>query len=154
MLNEDRKRLIATVCLGLCLFISALNWMLMKFGGLAATLGLDLDLNNYRWIVSAYLIAEVTMIPITGKLIDHFGVKKIIPIAAIIFILGEVFCGCSLTILDLCLFRGVAGIGAGMIFAIAFSYVGIAYKNGHRNIAHEIMTAAFAVGSLYGTMIG
>lgn len=154
MIDADKKKMITTVCIGICLFISALNWMLMKFGGIAGMVSMDFDLHNFRWIVSAYLIAEVTMIPITGKLIDRYGEKHIIAFGAIIFVLGAVFGGCARTTVDLIMFRVIQGVGAGMIFSIAFSYVGRAYKNHERNMAHEIMTAAFAVGSLFGTMVG
>lgn len=149
---------VAIANIGMCLFISAMSWMMMKMGSLLVIgeLGQSIaeNLELYPWIVSGYIICEIAMIPLSGKLIDHYGEKPVLATGAILFILGAVFGATAFTINDLIFFRCLQGLGAGMVFAVAFSCVGRMFPNHKRNIAHEVMTAAFAVGSLFGTMIG
>src|SRR5215469_14722730 len=46
-------------------------------------------LDRYTWVVTAYVLASMTMIPIVGKLSDQFGRKW--------FLLGSLLAGASQT---------------------------------------------------------
>ena len=70
-------------------------------------------LDQYAWVVTAYLLASTTVMPIVGKLSDTFGRKRFILAGIGLFLLGSALAGTSQTMTQLILFRGLQGIGAG-----------------------------------------
>src|SRR5205823_3342159 len=68
----------------------------------------------YPWVLTAYLLASTTMVPIVGKLSDQFGRKWFLIAGVLIFLIGSVLAGISQTMNDLILFRGLQGLGAGI----------------------------------------
>lgn len=101
------------------------------------------------WILSMYIVAEVAILPLAGKCIDVHGPRKVLLAAIPVFIIGAVVCIFSNGIDMLIVARAVQGIGAGMAFAVCLAYIGIFYPRSKRGKPHELMTAAFAFGSLY-----
>ncbi|MGH2517077.1 MAG: MFS transporter, partial [Ktedonobacterales bacterium] len=58
------------------------------------------DLNGfdrYTWVVTAYLLAETTVIPIVGKLSDQFGRKWFLVAGVVVFLVGSALSGTSQT---------------------------------------------------------
>ena len=153
MTPEERSRAIAMWGIALCLFAAAAGWMFMRFGQAWSVADLP-ESENITRIVPAYIITEVAMIPVGGKLIDIYGCKRILVIAPIIFIIASMLCILSLSVEMLVVFRLIQGIGAGMVLALAFTAVGRLYAPTKRGKCHELMTGSFAFGSLFGSAIG
>jgi MFS family permease len=47
-------------------------------------------LDRYSWVVTAYILATMTMIPIVGKLSDQFGRKWFLLSGTVLFLLGSI----------------------------------------------------------------
>ena len=80
--------------------------------------------SQYTWVTTAYIITSAVTVPITGKLTDIYGRKFFYLGGLVIFILGSVLCGLSNTMNQIIIFRGLQGIGAGVIMANAFTVIG------------------------------
>jgi MFS family permease len=50
-------------------------------------------LDRYSWVVTAYILASMTMIPIVGKLSDQFGRKWFLLSGTLLFLLGSILAG-------------------------------------------------------------
>ncbi len=50
-------------------------------------------LDRYSWVVTAYILASMTMIPIVGKFSDQFGRKWFLLSGTLLFLLGSI-CVC------------------------------------------------------------
>src|ERR1700678_1179606 len=70
-------------------------------------------LNHLSWVVTSYLITSTCSTPIYGKLGDLHGRKRVFQIAIVIFLGGSMLAGVSQSMIELILFRGVQGLGAG-----------------------------------------
>src|ERR1051325_712080 len=70
-------------------------------------------LNELSWVVTAYLLASAVSTPLYGKLSDLWGRKTMLSAAIAIFLIGSALSGLSQNILELILFRGIQGLGAG-----------------------------------------
>jgi len=151
--DPDKQRAIAMWGLALCLTAAAAGWMFMRFGMAWSVADLP-ESSNIDYIVPAYIIAEVAMIPMGGKLIDIYGTRRMLAIAPVIFIAASMACILSVSVEMLVVFRFVQGIGAGLTLAIAYTAVGRYYPINKRGRVSELMTAAFAVGSLFGSATG
>jgi MFS family permease len=60
---------------------------------IAALGGLD----RYTWVVTAYLLATTTMIPLIGKLSDLFGRKWFLVVGIALFLIGSALSGMAQT---------------------------------------------------------
>jgi MFS family permease len=80
--------------------------------------------DRYTWVVTAYILASVTMVPIVGKLSDQFGRKWFLLSGVCIFLLGSILSGASQTMNELIAFRALQGLGAGMGIALVFTVIG------------------------------
>src|ERR1700730_16213435 len=76
------------------------------------------DLDRYSWVVTAYILASMTMIPIVGKLSDQFGRKWFLLAGSMLFLLGSVLAGAAQSMNQLIVFRGLQGLGAGIGMAL------------------------------------
>ncbi len=71
-------------------------------------------LDRYSWVVTAYILASMTIIPIVGKLSDQFGRKWFLLAGTLLFLLGSALAGAAQNMNQLIIFRGVQGLGSGM----------------------------------------
>ena len=153
MNKEQFRRAAGMWGIALCVFASAVGWMFMRFG-MAWSIGDLPESDQILHIVPAYIVSEVAMIPIGGKLVDRIGARRVIAFAPFIYIIGSMVCIISTSVEMMIAFRFVQGIGGGLMLGVAFSAVGKYYAPDKRSKAHELMTAAFAIGSLFGTATG
>jgi EmrB/QacA subfamily drug resistance transporter len=75
-------------------------------------------LDRYSWVVTAYILTSMTMIPVVGKLSDQFGRKWFLLAGTILFLLGSILAGASQSMNQLIIFRGIQGLGAGIGMAL------------------------------------
>ncbi len=151
MMNK-RDGTVAVVALGLCVFVSSLNWMYMRIPQylLKAETGSDLT----GWLLSGYIIAEVATVIIAGTIIDRLGPRNAVLIGTSVFFGSSIgLCLCE-GIEMMIAFRIVQGIGAGFLFTTALSFIGKVFPRSKRLDPHKIMTLTFSLGSIFGTAVG
>jgi len=106
------------------------------------------------WVFTAYLLASTSIVPIAGKLGDQFGRKPLFLAAIAIFLGGSFASGAAQTMLQLVIFRGVQGVGGGMLFATAFAVVGDLYAPLERGRIQGLFAAMFGFSSVVGPSLG
>lgn len=79
---------------------------------------------HLSWVVSAYVLASTSTMPLYGKLSDQYGRKPMIYTAILIFLLGSVLSGMAQTLMQLIIFRAIQGIGAGGLMPLAQIIIG------------------------------
>src|ERR671925_909015 len=59
------------------------------------TLGrvLRADLSLLQWVISAYMLAQAAVIPLSGWLSDRFGAKRVYLTSLVLFTSGSALCG-------------------------------------------------------------
>ncbi len=76
-------------------------------GGLSATE------NDSDWVMTSYLAANATILPITGWLSEHFGRRRYFLLCISVFTGASVLCGLATSLEQLILFRVIQGIAGG-----------------------------------------
>jgi EmrB/QacA subfamily drug resistance transporter len=110
---------------------------------------------KYSWVPTAYLLASTATIPIMGKLGDIYGRKWFIVSGIGVFLIGSALCGAAWGLDELILFRGLQGIGAGMIFSNVFTSVADIFPDPANRARYQgLFSAVFALSSVVGPTLG
>ncbi|QGG93990.1 MDR family MFS transporter [Actinomarinicola tropica] len=111
-------------------------------------------LDHLSWVVTAYLLTTTASTPLYGKLSDIYGRRLMFQSAIVIFVIGSMLCGLSQGMLQLIVFRGIQGIGAGGLMAMAFAIIGDIVSPRERGRYTGYLGAVFAVSSVAGPLLG
>ncbi len=146
-----KSNLAAIAALGMCMLMSSLNWMYMRIPQYYIMVETGSDITS--WLLSAYIIAEVSVVIVAGALMDRLGPKDGVLMGTSLFF-GSAIGLCMADSVEMMIaFRIVQGCGAGFLFTVALGYVGKLPRS-KRLDPHKIMTLTFSLGSLFGTAIG
>ncbi len=105
------------------------------------------------WILTTYLVAGAIMTPITGKLSDIYGKKKMLLIVVSIYAVGVSLGGFVTNISEMLIVRIIQGIGMSM-FPIAFGMIRAQFPIRKIAIGQGIITSMFASGAVIGLVAG
>jgi EmrB/QacA subfamily drug resistance transporter len=146
-------RILATVGVGLALFLAALDQTIV--GTALPRIVADLNgLDYFAWVATAYLVTSTTLTPIAGKLGDLFGRKPFVLGGMIGFVLASALCGQAQNMLELVLFRGIQGIFGGVLFASVFATIGDLYAPAERARLQGVFGGIFGIASVVGPTLG
>jgi EmrB/QacA subfamily drug resistance transporter len=79
------------------------------------------DLSLLQWVVSAYLLAQAAVIPLSGWLSDRFGAKRVYLVSLVLFTAGSALCGLAPNAELLVVTRVLQGLGGGMLMPIGMA---------------------------------
>jgi len=111
-------------------------------------------LNHMSWVVTAYLLTSTISTPLYGKLSDQFGRKGIFQFAIVVFLIGSALAGLSQNMLELIAFRGIQGLGAGGLMAMAMTIIADVVSPRERGRYQGYFGATFALSSIAGPLLG
>ncbi len=111
-------------------------------------------LNHISWVVTAYLLTSTVSTPLYGKLSDQLGRKGIFQFAIVVFLAGSVLSGLSQNMAELIAFRGIQGLGAGGLMAMAFTIIADVVSPRERGRYQGYFGAVFALASIAGPLLG
>ncbi|KZP14152.1 MFS general substrate transporter [Athelia psychrophila] len=113
-------RTIVTVFLGLasCVVVSSLDSVVVATALPTVSEAFHAG-SVISWVPSAYFLTSTAFQPMYGRLSDIFGRKAALFFAMATFAVGSLAAGFSRNIIELIIFRGVAGAGGGGILSLA-----------------------------------
>jgi EmrB/QacA subfamily drug resistance transporter len=123
---------------------TALPTMASEVGGLA----------YLSWVVTAYLLTSTVVGPLYGKFGDLYGRKVVLQVAIAIFLVGSALCGIAQNMLQLILFRALAGIGGGGLIVVIIAVIGDLIPPRERGRYQGFFGAVFGVATIVGPLVG
>lgn len=148
------RRTIITITAVLCALLEIVDTTIVNValnnmrGSLGATL------NDVAWVITAYAIANVIVIPMTSWLSQQFGRRNYFAASIIIFTVASFMCGNASTIWELVAFRFIQGLGGGALLVTAQTIITESYPLEKRGMAQAIYGMGVIVGPTLGPPLG
>src|SRR3569832_1281645 len=112
-------RLVAFLIMVFGMFMSILDIQVVSASLTDIQAGLSASSTEVSWVQTAYLIAEVIAIPLSGFLSRAFGTRLLFAISAAGFTLSSFLCGFASNIEGMILWRALLGfLGVGLFLSV------------------------------------
>lgn len=148
------RRVIITITAVLCALLEIVDTTIVNValndmrGALGATL------TDVAWVITAYAIANVIVIPMTSWLSQQFGRRNYFAVSIVIFTVSSFLCGNATNIWELVAFRFVQGLGGGALLVTAQTIITESYPMAKRGMAQAIYGMGVIVGPTLGPPLG
>jgi len=140
------------MCLGMFMAILDIQVVVTSLPTIQAALGVDKDLIS--WVQTAYLIAEVIAIPLTGFLTRALTMRGLFLIAIGVFTTASAACAASTGFGTLVAARIVQGFAGGMLIPLVFSAVFLLFPVRQQALATTIAGVLAVMAPTIGPVVG
>ncbi len=142
----------AVMCVGM--FIALLDIQivassLQDIGG-----GLSAAQDQISWVQTAYLIAEIIVIPLSGWLTRLFSTRWLFTFSALGFTISSMLCGLAWNIDSMIIFRGLQGMLGAPMIPIVFTSSLYYFQGAKRVYAAAVVGTIASVAPTLGPVIG
>lgn len=117
-------------------------------GSLGATL------QEITWVSTAYMIAAVLVMPLTGFLGSMFGQKRVYLISLMLFLAGSALCGVATSLSFLVLARVLQGLGAGALQPTQQAILRQTFPPEEQGMAIAMFAMVIMIGPTIGPTLG
>ena len=148
------RRIIITVIAILCSLLEIVDTTIVNValnnmrGSLGATL------TDVAWVITAYAIANVIIIPMTSWLSQQFGRRNYFTASIIIFTAASFMCGNATNIWELVFFRFIQGLGGGALLVTGQTMLTESYPVAKRGMAQAFYGMGVIMGPTLGPPLG
>jgi len=148
------RRIIITVTAVICALLELIDTTIVNValndmrGNLGATV------NEIAWVITAYSLANVIIVPMTSWLSQQFGRRNYFAASVLIFTICSFLCGNASSIWELVIFRFLQGLGGGALLVTSQTIITESWPKEKRAIAQGIYTLGIIVGPTIGPTLG
>jgi EmrB/QacA subfamily drug resistance transporter len=148
-----KQKITVMIALMAAMFFAAINQTIVS----SAMPRIIAELNGleyYSWVITVFMLTSTISTVLTGKLSDIYGRKPFLLFGIIIFMIGSFLTGLSTDIFQMIIYRGIQGVGAGILMSTTVTAVGDLFAPRERAKWTGIMMAIFGFSSVLGPTLG
>ncbi|MGO5010713.1 MDR family MFS transporter [Niallia sp. Sow4_A1] len=149
----QKKKLSIMIAIMAAMFFAAINQTIVSTAMPKIISILD-GMDYYTWTINIYMLTSTIATVLVGKLSDMYGRKPFLLIGILLFMVGAFLTGTSNDVFQFIAYRGIQGIGAGIIQSSAFTAVGDLFPPRERGKWMGLLTAVFGFSSVLGPLLG
>jgi MFS transporter, DHA2 family, multidrug resistance protein len=148
--NVSSKTWVAVVgaCLGAFLAILNIQVVSSSLADIQGAIGTGTDEGG--WIVTAYLVAEIIVIPLSGWLARIFSVRTYLLASTFGFLLFTVACAFATNLGQMIVLRALQGLAGGALIPLAFSIIMTRLPPSK----HPVGLTIYSVSAIFAPSIG
>ncbi|WP_110926280.1 MDR family MFS transporter [Bacillus massiliglaciei] len=150
---SQKKKMSIMVAIMAAMFFAAINQTIVSTAMPKIISILD-GMDYYTWTINIYLLTSTISTVLVGKLSDMYGRKPFLLVGILLFMAGAFLTGTSNDVFQFIAYRGIQGIGAGIIQSSAFTAVGDLFPPRERGKWMGLLTAVFGFSSVLGPLLG
>ncbi|AIQ57152.1 MDR family MFS transporter [Paenibacillus borealis] len=149
----QKKKVTIMIALMAAMFFAAINQTIVgtAMPRIIAILG---GIEHYTWVITIYMLTSTIATVLVGKLSDIYGRKPFLLAGIVIFIIGAFLSGLSDNIYQMITYRGIQGVGGGILMSATVTAVGDLFAPRERAKWTGIMMAMFGFSSVIGPTLG
>ena len=149
----QKKKTTVLIALMATMFFASINQTIISAAlpKIIAQLG---GMDYYSWVITGYMLTSTISTVIFGKLSDIYGRKIFILSGIITFLAGSFLTGLSANIFQMIAFRGIQGVGGGILMSISLTAIGDLYPPQERAKWTGVMMSIFGISSILGPVLG
>ncbi|KDQ17239.1 hypothetical protein BOTBODRAFT_105781 [Botryobasidium botryosum FD-172 SS1] len=111
-------------------------------------------LGDVTWVISAYLLTQVSFVLTFGQALEIFPAKWVFLFSMALFELGSLLCAVAPSVGFLIFGRAVAGVGAGGMYVASYHIINETARLERRPLLVSASSLVFAFSSIVGPFIG
>ncbi len=115
---------------------------------------LGVNIEDISWVITAYAIANVIIIPLTGFLAEFFGRKNYYIASMIIFTIASYMCAQSTSLVEIIIWRFIQGVGGGALLSTSQAILFDAFEPKDRPMAAGLFGMGLVLGPTLGPTLG
>jgi EmrB/QacA subfamily drug resistance transporter len=150
---SSKRKMTIMIAIMAAMFFAAINQTITSTAMPRIIAILD-GMDYYTWTINIYLLTSTIATVLVGKLSDMYGRKPFLLIGILLFMIGAFLTGTSSDVYQFILYRGIQGIGAGIIQSTAITAVGDLFAPRERGKWMGIMMSIFGFSSVIGPLLG
>lgn len=154
LIEYGPRRVIITITAIFCALLEIVDTTIVNValndmkGNLGATL------NEIGWVITAYAIGNVIIVPMTSWLSAQFGRRNYFAASIMIFTVCSFLCGNADGIWQLVFFRFLQGLGGGALLVTSQTIITESYPPEKRSMAQAIYGLGVIIGPTLGPPLG
>jgi len=154
LVEYGSRRVIITITAIICALLEIVDTTIVNValndmrGSLGATL------TEVAWVITAYAIGNVIIVPMTSWLSQQFGRRNYFAASIILFTVCSFLCGNATGIWELVFFRFLQGIGGGALLVTSQTIITESYPPEKRGMAQAIYGLGVIIGPTLGPPLG
>lgn len=154
LVEYGSRRVIITITAIFCALLEIVDTTIVNvaLNDMRGTLGATLS--EAGWVITAYAIGNVIIVPMTSWLSQQFGRRNYFAASIMIFTVFSFLCGNATGIWELVAFRFLQGIGGGALLVTSQTIITESYPAEKRGMAQAIYGLGVIIGPTLGPPLG
>lgn len=154
LVEYGARRAIITITAILCALLEIVDSTIVNVALSNMRGNLGATLSEVGWVITAYAIGNVIIVPMTSWLSQQFGRTNYFAASIIIFTICSFLCGNATGIWELVFFRFLQGIGGGALLVTSQTIITESYPIEKRGMAQGIYGLGVIIGPTLGPPLG
>ncbi|HEY2857937.1 MAG TPA: DHA2 family efflux MFS transporter permease subunit [Terracidiphilus sp.] len=142
----------ATVLTGTIMAVLDSSIVNVALPDMSGSMGATIE--EITWVVTAYILAQVIVMPITGLLASRFGRKRFYLASVITFTGASMACGLARTLPVMVLFRIIQGFGGGVLLTVSQAILRESFPAEEQGMAMGLYGLGAVLAPAFGPTVG
>lgn len=154
LVEYGSRRVIITITAIFCALLEIVDTTIVNVALKEMQGNMGATLNEIGWVITAYAIGNVIIVPMTSWLSAQFGRRNYFAASIIIFTVCSFLCGNADGIWQLVFFRFLQGLGGGALLVTSQTIITESYPPEKRSMAQAIYGLGVIIGPTLGPPLG
>lgn len=154
LVEYGARRVIITITAIICALLEIVDTTIVNVAIKDMQANLGATTSEVGWVITAYAIGNVIIIPMTSWLSQQFGRRNYFAASIVLFTVCSFLCGNASGIGELVLFRFLQGVGGGALLVTSQTIITESYPASKRGMAQAIYGMGVIVGPTLGPPLG
>ena len=154
LVEYGARRVIITITAIFCALLEIVDTTIVNVALSDMRGSLGATLPEVGWVITAYAIGNVIIVPMTSWLSQQFGRRNYFAASVIMFTVCSYLCGNANGIWELVFFRFLQGLGGGALLVTSQTIITESYPVEKRGMAQAIYGLGVIIGPTLGPPLG